>query len=406
VALQPIRTLVLLRWRQRLFSLYVPVLLKATCAGMVMLLVPFEANRLGGGPTAIGGVGAIWTGSYMVGLLLFGGRVDRFDPRLLVRMGLSVIAAMMFIISAAPNLTVLFLANAVYGMTSGLFWPPIMGWISSGHEGPSLNRRLSLFNVSWSTGMMIGPLLGGWLYETYRVLPFYVGIAWLVAAIVIVTVIRSPEPTSAPGVEANGDDVDGVDVARNAVFRPMARIAHYLTYVIMGVFRFQLPSLAIFLGIRAKGFGPVQMSLSVAMALSFYLLGRSHRWHYRVSVFFAAQVLLILTVLALLMVGTWWQMALCMIVGGACVGVTYSSNLFYGVSGGVRRARRMAIHELLLSAGMVTGSYGAGWITEHIALRAAYPICAALLVVGMLAQVTVFVRRRTAQPVVAASSSS
>jgi len=396
----------LLRWRQRLFSLYVPVLLNATCAGMVMLVVPFEVDRLGGGPAAIGGLGAIWTGSYLVGLLLFGGRVDRFDPRTLVRAGLSVIAVMVFITSASPNLTVLFLANAGYGMISGLFWPPIMGWISSGHEGPSLNRRLSLFNVSWSTGMVIGPLLGGWLYETYRVLPFYVGIAWLMAAVVIISVIRSPEPASAPAVESNGNDVDDVDAAQNAVFRPMARIAHFLSYVTVGMFRFQLPSLAIFLGIRAKSFGPVGMSLSVAMALSFYLLGRSHRWHYRVSVFFVAQVLLILTVLALMVVDTWWEMALCMVVGGACVGVTYSSNLYYGVSGGVRRARRMAIHELILSAGMVTGSYGAGWVTEHIALRAAYPMCAALLIVGMLVQVTVFLRRRAVQPVVAAPASS
>ncbi len=394
MALQPIRSLVLLRWRQRLVSLYVPVLLTATCAGMVMLVVPFEIHRLGGGAAAIGAVGSVWTGAYVISLLFFGRRVDRFDPRHLVRAGLTLIAAVVFLIGHAPNLIVLFLANAGFGLLSGLFWPPIMGWISTGHEGPSLNRRLSLFNVSWSTGMVIGPPLGGLLYDANRVWPFYTAITCLSVAVVVVSVIRSPDPGAAEATVNGNGDVDDVDVRRNAIFRPMARIAHFLTYVTMGMFRYQLPFLAISLGIAAKEFGQVAMALSITMAISFYFLGRSHRWHYRLDVFIVAQVVLALCALALLWVQTWWAMALCLTVGGLCCGVTYSSDLYYGVSGGVKRARRMAIHEMILSMGMVVGSFGSGWVTEHIALRAAYPLCAGLLAAGLVVQLLVFCQRR------------
>jgi predicted MFS family arabinose efflux permease len=128
------------------------------------------------------------------------------------------------------------------------------------------------------------------------------------------------------------------------------------------------------------------MSLSIAMALTFYLLGRSHRWHYQFNIFFGAQGILIVSVLGLLLAQTWWHMTICLVVGGVCVGVTYSSNLFYGVSGGRDRARLMAIHELVLSCGFVIGSTGGGYVTDHVALRAAYPICAALLAGGMVVQ--------------------
>ena len=67
--------------------------------------------------------------------------------------------------------------------------------------------------------------------------------------------------------------------------------------------------------------------------------------------------------------------------------------ILYGVSGGVRRARRMAIHELVLSVGFVIGAFGGGWVTDHISLRAAYPICAGLLIAGMAAQAIVFIVR-------------
>jgi predicted MFS family arabinose efflux permease len=148
------------------------------------------------------------------------------------------------------------------------------------------------------------------------------------------------------------------------------------------------------------------MCFSIAMAVAFYWLGRSHRWHYRADVFFIAQIVLMLSVLALLRVDVWWEMALCLIVGGLCVGVTYSSDLFYGVSGGAKRGRQMAIHELLLSAGMVVGSLGGGWVTEHITLRAAYPICAALLVASVLIQLTIFAYKRARQPMPTSNDST
>jgi MFS transporter, DHA1 family, solute carrier family 18 (vesicular amine transporter), member 1/2 len=398
VALQPIRSHVLLRWRQRLFSLYVPVLLNAACAGMLALVIPFEVDRLGGSAAVIGAAGGIFMGAYVLALLLFGSRVDPFDPRTLVLIGLVLMAGMILLMRVAPNLIVLLAANACYGMLAGLFWPPIMGWISSGHEGPSLNRRLSLFNISWSTGMIIGPPMGGYLYELAHTLPFYACLAYLSTAILVVTVIRSPVTDQSAEVTANANgDAPDVDAQRNDVFRPMARIAHLLSYVTIGIFRYQVPSLALVLGISAARFGGVLMCLSLSMAATFYLLGRTQQWHYRLGTFFAAQIVLVLTVLAFLVVQRWWEMAACMLVGGACVGVVYSSDLFYGVSGGVRRARRMAIHELILSVGFVIGAFGGGFITDHIGLRTSYPICAGLLVTGMIVQAFVYAHRKSAQ---------
>jgi len=55
---------------------------------------------------------------------------------------------------------------------------------------------------------------------------------------------------------------------------------------------------------------------------------------------------------------------------------------------------------------MVVGSIGSGWITEHVALRAAYPICAGLLTAGLLVQLGVFFQRRASRAAAPAAVSS
>ena len=49
---------------------------------------------------------------------------------------------------------------------------------------------------------------------------------------------------------------------------------------------------------------------------------------------------------------------------GICEAFIYVSHLFYGVSGGKKRSGLMAIHEFLLSIGMVIGSVAGGYISD------------------------------------------
>ncbi len=385
-----------------LLSLYVPVLLKAMCAGMFVVVGPFLVNKLGGGPFYKGAIGATWIGSYVIALLAYGGRVDGLDPRNLVRIGLSTMALMFLIMAQAESLPVLFAATSGFGLISGLFWPPIMGWLSTGYEGQRLSRRLSKFNLSWSTGMAVGPALGGFLFEldiveASHLIPLYLAACLLMLGVLVITLMPSPERDATTGVPvSSGPPPEDVDAARSDLFRPMARIAHFFAYVGNGVYRYQLPSLAIALGITADEFGRVGTTLSLAMFVSFLVLGKTERWHYRLDLFIGAQIVIALNLLALLVVQTWWHMMICMAIGGLAVGVTYSSDLFYGISGGVRRSRRMAIHELLLAIGIASGALFGGAVSEHLGLRLVYPICSGLILCGVVVQLTTYAARRRA----------
>jgi len=64
---------------------------------------------------------------------------------------------------------------------------------------------------------------------------------------------------------------------------------------------------------------------------------------------------------------------------GVLAGHSYANSLFHGVSGSVRRAGRMAIHEALLAGGAIFGATLGGFTYQHYDTIALYTGCALFL---------------------------
>lgn len=377
---------------------------RALCAIAVMIAVsigaatvalPFRALALGAGPWLVGTIGGILMAAYAVGCMVLGPWVDHVRPRTALLVGNVVWAIVLVAMGMTTRLSVLLVLALVYGAVMVAIWPPLMGWVSYGHEGPALNRRLGRYNMSWSGGMVIGPFLGGVLFEKHYAVPFVAagvlhGVTLLVALLVTTP---QPDPTSAePAMDVPPADPGPPPIV--ATFRTVARIGLVGSFIAMGVQRFQLPTLANDLQIREAVFGAVVLVLSLANVLCFAVLGRTHKWHYRLDWLLGVQVILAAAIGALVWARGPWALAAIAAVVGACVGLTYSSSLYYGVSGGRRRGRLMAIHEMLLSVGFVIGAIGGGFVSDVWGLRAAYPVSAALILVGVVAQVVAYRRLR------------
>ncbi|MFQ3621343.1 MAG: hypothetical protein SNJ78_10435, partial [Spirochaetales bacterium] len=51
---------------------------------------------------------------------------------------------------------------------------------------------------------------------------------------------------------------------------------------------------------------------------------------------------------------------------GVALAFVYNQSLFHGVAGSTNRTARMAVHEALLTAGVVVGSSAGGVVYEHL----------------------------------------
>ncbi|MFQ6048001.1 MAG: MFS transporter [Phycisphaerae bacterium] len=241
--------------------------------------------------------------------------------------------------------------------------------------------------------MVLGPSVGGALFELGPTLPFYAACGGLLLAACMLATAPSPQSFSPAGPDS-ADRGDTISADRLANWRLVAWVGLFFAYLAMGMMRYQLPSLARALAVREAVFGIVMTVLSLVMAGTFLLLSRSDRWHFRRALHALAQLALAAIVAGFCWVDSADGMALAVSAAGVCIGLVYASSIFYSASGPpARRTSLLAVHEMTLPAGFVCGSLIGGSLSEYVSLRAAYPACAALILLGLLVQLLMVWRK-------------
>ena len=362
--------------------------------GALMVGLPFLTLSLGGSPSQVGLVGGLPRLLYVIGLLLGRPLLDRFDLRLIAVCGCLGLGATTLAMPTASSLGPLFVAVALYGVATSLFWPPLVGLLFAGYRGRSLNRRLGQFNMAWSGGMVAGPWLGGELYTRAFGLPFWAAaVMFALAALGILFFlrysIRAPASLSLSTDEAQTSATHAPD-ERTRVFHRMARLALISSYLVLGLLRYQLPNLSQELEINEATFGRIGTVLSLSLAVAFFLLGRASGWHYRAWLLWLGQAVMAGSLLILLLAASAWHLTICVLIAGQGIGLMYTSHLFYGSSAGSNRARVMTMHEVLLSIGFLLGAYGGGLIADATGNRALYGVACGAILIGVAAQVGVW----------------
>jgi len=385
--------------RTSTFLLCAVAFLADVAAGLVVIALPFAATRLGAELGPVGLIGGLYMGAYARACLAAGPFIDRFRPGGVLVAGQFVQAAVSIGIALTGRLSVLIVLVGAYGVLMVTVWPPLMSWLAHGHEGASLNRRIGWFNVSWCSGLVVGPVLGGRLYELSPIAPFIAAAIVLAAGALLTTAVTLPQPAA---IRPRGAPCPAAPtpVLRPdaAVFRLMARISVVVCTAIAGMQRFQVFGLAEALEVRKATWGLVMAGMSLANMAGFLLLGRTHRWHYRPAVLWGAQIMLAVAPVSLVLARGAWHLGTVAVITGLCGSVAYSSSLYYGVSSGQRRGALTAVHEMLLSAGFVIGAIGSGAMSQRFDLWTPYPTAAAVLGCAVLAQVILYRAARLRMP--------
>jgi MFS family permease len=125
--------------------------------------LPETAEALGAPASAVGGLFTAY--AVMAGLMMLSplsGRVDRQGADGMIAIGLVIIAVALVAMIAAPDLTALILASALFGTGYGLIFPAVTGAISLAATTRTRGRAFGLFNAAFSVGLALGaPFAGG-----------------------------------------------------------------------------------------------------------------------------------------------------------------------------------------------------------------------------------------------------
>jgi len=311
------------------------------------------------------------------------------------------------------NLASAFAVYGLYGFITALFWPRLMGWLSSGLEGQALSKATSAFSFSWSSGGIVAPYLAGLLAEKGRFLPVYVSIGVFAATGLFIALssrlVATPPFAPTPlapaakgsggqtGAEAEGGArAEAATTAdRSTPLRFPAWIGVFLLYALLSVFFNIFPLFAKDeLGLSESRIGLILLIRAVSTTAGFWILGRVETWHFKKAYIVAPIAIALLIDLAFIGVRSPLLFGVLLAVAGFFHAMAYNNSIFYGVSGALDRDKRMTIHEALLTAGQILGSLAGGMLYQRFSWGSIFLFLAFVFVAGMAGQLR-YLRRRS-----------
>ncbi|MBN1845884.1 MAG: MFS transporter [Sedimentisphaerales bacterium] len=383
--------------------LYAAAFFMAFGSGQWWLALPFIVNLFGGSDSQVGLCLAANMGVYALSVLAAARLLERFDPKRILQFGAGSTTAITAVMCLIVVLTVRQVAlgssvglligtSALFGVSMAAFWPPLMSWLSAGCGSPLLNRRLSRFSVSWSLGSLLSPYVSGCLTEWSPILPIAASAGML--SLCFLAVSRPPRPAEPAGSSSSPEGQTAVTGHRPAMVW-LARLALFGAFVGFGLARTQF---AVYfkrgLGYSESGYGLFVTILSLTMFLVYGLVGRTDRWQYRPGLLLAAPGMVLAFLVVALYATSLAPLFLSAALLGAGTAFCYSSHLYYGAAGGLRRFRLMAIHEFVLSTGFVAGAWVGGLLSDRYHRQAPYQFGAVLLAAVIAGQIILLAAQR------------
>ena len=141
-------------------------------------------------------------------LILVGGSLgDIFGARRVFPIGLVAFGATSVLCALAPTGTALIAARALQGAAGALLTPAALATITSTFEGEERGLAIGTWTAWTGVGIVIGPLVGGWLVDvaSWRTI-FLVNVPLVLAAIALVVVALPSRPpaTARPRLDLVG----------------------------------------------------------------------------------------------------------------------------------------------------------------------------------------------------------
>lgn len=165
-------------------------------------VLPDYATRFNASPTTIGLLFASFGATLLVLSIPMGAISDRVGRKGPMIVGLGLLAAATLAFAYAQSLPMLFAARLLQGAADGMTWIVGFALIADLYGPAERGRAMGLAMAGSSLGIIIGPVLGGWLYEVGGIRLPFLFVAALAVADLIVFALVAPRThgsgTSAP----------------------------------------------------------------------------------------------------------------------------------------------------------------------------------------------------------------
>jgi MFS family permease len=385
--------------------LYLASFLVDVALGMIFISVPLLAIRLEANSLKLGELGFVAALFYTFFSLPFGKLSDRLGHRQILLIGCLTYLLSAFFLSLSTKLYQLFLLMSFVGISGAMFWPSLEAWLAERGEKQSLLRRTTHFNLSWCMGAAVGPLIGGSLFQINIRFPLYFAVvASLIIFITIEIKVKEPsfsvrKKTFLGGMAISPEqNCDFEKRFPSSLINPSltylyaAWIANFTVYFTLGMIRYLFPKLSTEIGIQPPILGILMFLIAASQTLTFYVLGKTSRWHYRPLPLISLQLVGMVGLMFIFVSNSLFFFICAFLLIGVGAGMTYFSSIFYGLNTLTGRGARSGIHEAVLGSGFLVGPLAGGILAQAYSLKTPYLVAVFIITAGTLVEILLIKR--------------
>jgi predicted MFS family arabinose efflux permease len=168
-----------------LIPTFVVVAVDATGLGIILPLLPFYSQRLGATPFLVGALVSAYAVCQLIAGPVVGILSDRYGRRNVLLVSQVGTLAGFVLLALANNLTLVFLARIVDGLTSGNI--SVAHAYAAEHSTPETRKQaLGATSGAIGTGLLVGPALSGFLVQYGSTAP-----VWAAAALSLISILAT-----------------------------------------------------------------------------------------------------------------------------------------------------------------------------------------------------------------------
>lgn len=376
----------------------------AVMIGMVVMPF-FVLKQLGGTAQTVGIFGAVGAAVYASSALLSAGFVSRAKNGLDWAVGGILVYAIFYTAMAFFSDWRAALAISCVGCaTLSVVWPALHSWVGAEPILARRSRTMSWFNIAWSFGFSISPLVAGPLYDANYAYAFAALFVIAIAAMLLVKSLphesaHFEEPTEALLLARADDD------RASEVFLYTGWCSTFMANLLAGGVRSIYPKrvddliqsgelrllwedvpAGFLTRAPATNFSYLAFAFSFATALMFLYLGRTQWWRHRFAFVLWMQIGAAAAYHVLGRTHSLIVMCLSCAMVGAFLGLAFFSATYYSIANTAKKHGRASINEASVGFGGFLGSLVCGVLAEQYGIAMPFLYMPAIIAVGVAVQ--------------------
>ena len=245
----------------------------------------------------------------------------------------------------------IWLFGFLYTPLTGLIWPTIETYVSSGRRGRGLNRATGWFNLAWASAMIVSMWAMAPVIE-HHALWIIGGLVPLHLGSLLLLPLFNPEP------RPHGEPAHEHDADQDAAYRKLlrfARVALFSSYVLHASLMPIIPQIMAGLSIPAAARPALASIWMTARLGAFAGMQRWSAWHGRRTIVVVGIVLMVIAYVGAVTAPSALVLGVALGALGVGVGAVYAAAIYYALEVGATDLDAGGKHEAMIGFGYTVG---------------------------------------------------